>query len=440
MQQETVDYYFVSILQLPIERYKLIPYQKLIIAVSGDHAFLARQLYKLFLSPFLRLNKISLSGLSHLCGCLIQSSLHYNRSMQLSDFDYNLPPELIAQTPAEPRDASRLLRVDRQSQEISHHHFFDLPTLLRPGDLLVLNNTKVMPLRLFGKKTSGGAVEILLVKKHEVHEETEVWEALTRPGLKEGQTVIFGDNELTATALGPKDYTRLVELSAAGDSLLGLLDKLGELPTPPYIKAFTGDPQRYQTIFAEHAGSAAAPTAGLHFTPSVFAALQERGVEIAYVTLHVGLGTFMGVKTENILEHKMHSEFYELTAETAAKINAAIAEGRRVIPVGTTSMRTLESAVCGDRIESEKFFVQANSKETDIFIYPGYKFTVCSALITNFHLPKSTLVMLVSAFTSAPQTDIPFSTFSQSLIGRAYQTAIENEYRFFSFGDAMLLE
>lgn len=360
--------------------------------------------------------------------------------MHLSDFDYDLPPELIAQTPAEPRDHSRLLHVNRTPEEISHHHFYDLPSLLSPGDVLVLNNTKVLPIRLFGQKTTGGQVEILLVKKQEVRGETEVWEALTRPGLKEGQVILFGNGELQATALGPKGYTRLVELSAAGENLLSLLDKLGELPTPPYIKEFTGDPQRYQTIFAEHAGSAAAPTAGLHFTPSVFAALEAHGVEVAYVTLHVGLGTFLGVKTDNILEHKMHSEHYEVTAETAQKINAAIDEGRRIIPAGTTSLRTLESATFGNRLENEKVYIKAESSDTEIFIYPGYKFKIASALITNFHLPKSTLVMLVSAFAAAPQTSTPFSTFSENIIGRAYKTAIENRYRFFSFGDAMLIE
>jgi S-adenosylmethionine:tRNA ribosyltransferase-isomerase len=360
--------------------------------------------------------------------------------MQLSDFDYDLPPGLIAQTPAEKRDHSRLLRIQRRSEEITHHHFYDLPTLLKPGDVLVLNNTKVMPLRLFGHKISGGQVEILLIKKQDTRENTEVWEALTRPGLKEGQVVIFGDNELRATALGAKGYTRLVELSASGQKLLELLDKLGELPTPPYIKEFTGDPQRYQTIFAQHAGSAAAPTAGLHFTPEVFSALAERGIEITYVTLHVGLATFLGVKTDNILDHKMHSEHYEITAETAQKVNTAIDEGRRIIPAGTTSLRTLESSVQSNNYKSEKFYIQEESSDTEIFIYPGYKFKIARALITNFHLPKSTLVMLVSAFASAPQTEQPFSTFEENLIGRAYKEAIEKRYRFFSFGDAMLIE
>lgn len=360
--------------------------------------------------------------------------------MQLSDFDYELPPELIAQTPAEKRDHSRLLRIQRNNEAISHHHFYDLPSLLQPGDVLVLNNTKVLPMRLFGQKTTGGQVEILLIKKQEQRDETEIWEALTRPGLKEGQVVVFGENELQATARGAKGYTRLVELSASGETLLGLLDKLGELPTPPYIKEFTGDPQRYQTIFAEHAGSAAAPTAGLHFTPTVFAELAEHGVEIAYVTLHVGLGTFLGVKTENILDHTMHSEHYEITAETAQKVNRAIDEGRRIIPVGTTSLRTLEAAAFRDNSKIEKFYIKEESSDTEIFIYPGYKFAIARALITNFHLPKSTLVMLVSAFASAPQTDIPFTNFAENLIGRAYKEAIANEYRFFSFGDAMLIE
>lgn len=367
--------------------------------------------------------------------------------MQLSDFAYDLPPEYIAQTPADPRDHSRLMHIRRADKTISHHHFYDLPSLLHPGDLVVINNTKVLPLRLFGEKSTGGKVEVLLVKKHtDAAQATpllpgeEAWEALTRPGLKEGQKLSFGNGKLTARALGSLGYTRLLALSASGEKLLSLLNELGELPTPPYITEFTGDPQRYQTIFAQHPGSAAAPTAGLHFTESVFSNLQDRGVEVAEVTLHVGLGTFLGVKTENITEHKMHSEHYEIPAETARKINAAVQEGRRIIPAGTTSLRTLESAAFLENSQSEKFFVQAQSGETEIFIYPGYKFKLCSALITNFHLPKSTLLMLVSAFVSAPQTDHEFTTFPESLIGRAYREAIQNGYRFFSFGDAMLIE
>ncbi|MCD8485086.1 tRNA preQ1(34) S-adenosylmethionine ribosyltransferase-isomerase QueA [Candidatus Woesebacteria bacterium] len=361
--------------------------------------------------------------------------------MQLSDFHYDLPPELIAQTPVEPRDHSRLLVVDRQTKQFSHQHFYDLPTLLSSGDLLVVNNTKVLPVRLHGQKDTGGKIEVLLTKQISLESDHEVWQALTKPGLKVGQTVHFSsgkspDQTLTLTCVEDEGYTRLVKTSLRGPELLHALDALGEIPTPPYIEAFVGDPDRYQTIFAKHAGSAAAPTAGLHFTPDVFAALAEKGIDVVEVTLHVGLGTFLPVKVDDITEHKMHSEWYEVTPKAAERINAVKSAGKRVVAVGTTSMRTLESAAFTENGVGQ---VRAEAKETELYVYPPYQFQVCDAMITNFHLPESTLLMLVSAFASAPQTDEPFVDFSSSLIGQAYQTAIAEKYRFFSFGDAMLI-
>lgn len=356
--------------------------------------------------------------------------------MLLSQFSYDLPPELIAQTPVEPRDASRLLRVDRKTGRIDHNHFYDLPTLLKSGDLLVINNTKVLPVRLRGKKETGGEIEILLTKRLSIDDQTETWEALTKPGLKVGQKVIVEKDaqKLEVTCVTDAGYTRHVELSASGAKLLHLLDLLGTLPTPPYIREFVGDPQRYQTVFAQAPGSAAAPTAGLHFTPGLFEKLRAVGVDIAEVTLHVGLGTFLPVKEAEIEKHHMHSEWYEITEEAAEKINRAKKEKRRVIAVGTTSLRTLES------VADENGLVHTGSNETSLFVFPPYKFRCADGLITNFHLPESTLLMLVSAFASWPQTVEKFVDFRSSLIGRAYREAIDEKYRFFSFGDAMFIE
>ncbi len=365
----------------------------------------------------------------------------YNLRMQLTDFSYDLPPERIAQTPVEPRDHSRLLVIDRQTKRLSHHHFYDLPALLSSGDVLVVNNTKVLPVRLFGTKDTGGKIEVLLTKQLSLESDHEVWQALTKPGLKVGQTVHFSaenapEHTLTLTCIEDEGYTRLVKTSLRGPELLQALDALGEIPTPPYIEAFVGDPDRYQTIFAKHAGSAAAPTAGLHFTPEVFTALAAKNIEVVEVTLHVGLGTFLPVKVDDITTHKMHSEWYEVTEDAAEKINAVKRSGKRVVAVGTTSLRTLESAAFTENGVGQ---VRPEAKETELYVYPPYQFQVSDAMITNFHLPESTLLMLVSAFASSPQTDEHFVNFSSSLIGKAYAAAISEEYRFFSFGDAMLI-
>lgn len=356
--------------------------------------------------------------------------------MQLKQFSYALPEELIAQTPLPNRDESRLLQLERASGRISHHHFFDLPALLRSGDLLVLNNTRVLPVRLQGRKPSGGKVEVLLTKRTEQNKYSETWEALTKPGLKAGQQVTVSDGaaSLQLECLADQGYTRLVKTSLAGPQLLAVLNQLGSLPTPPYIKKFVGDPERYQTVFGHQPGSAAAPTAGLHFTAELFERLRQAGIATAEVTLHVGLGTFLPVKETEIERHRMHSEWYEVTPEAAAAVNLAKRRGRRVIAVGTTALRTLESTAQPDGS------VSAGRGETSLFVFPPYRFRIADALITNFHLPQSTLLMLVSAFTSWPQTKEKFVNFQSSLLGRAYAEAIGERYRFFSFGDAMLIE
>ncbi len=362
--------------------------------------------------------------------------------MQLSDFDYTLPPEKIAQVPAEPRDHSRLLRLDRTAETITHHHFYDLPKFLRKGDVLVLNDTKVLPVRLFGKKTTGGKVEILLTKKLSGTGQTETWEALTRPGLKIGQTVEVRNSQagLVITCQELTEFTRQVAVQAQSGDVLNALYHLGEMPTPPYIKNFVGDPNRYQTIFAKNPGSAAAPTAGLHFTPQLLQALREQGVQIASVTLNVGLGTFLHVTTPDITKHHMHSEKFSVSPQAAELVNTALREKRRIIAVGTTSLRTLEASAIEDSSYPNGWRLHPQSTETELFLYPPYEYKIVSGLITNFHLPKSTLLMLVSALTSSPQTRHEFETFSTNILGKAYQQAIDNDYRFFSFGDAMLIE
>lgn len=340
--------------------------------------------------------------------------------LKKSDFYFDLPQELIAQDPLEDRSSSRLLVLDRATGQVSHHIFREIVDYLRPGDCLVLNNTKVIPARLLGVREQTGAhVEVLLLKRRE----NDVWETLVKPGKKcrPGTKLVFGDGLLRAEVLETvEEGCRLIRFDYEG-IWEEVLDRLGEMPLPPYITHKLQDKNRYQTVYARHEGSAAAPTAGLHFTRELLGQIAGKGVHIAYVTLHVGLGTFRPVKEENVLEHHMHSEYYEVTEETADLINAAKAGGGRVICVGTTSCRTLESAA------DDNGFVRPGSGSTEIFIYPGYRFKVLDALVTNFHLPESTLVMLVSALAGR-----------ERVLG-AYEEAIRERYRFFSFGDAMLI-
>lgn len=342
------------------------------------------------------------------------------QNLQKSDFYFDLPEELIAQDPLEDRSSSRLLVLDKETGETSHHIFKEVINYLNPGDCLVLNNTKVIPARLIGhKEDTGAAIEVLLLKR----KENDIWETLVKPGkkCKPGTKIVFGEGLLHATVLETvEDGNRLIQFSYEG-IFEEILDKLGEMPLPPYITHKLQDKNRYQTVYAKYEGSAAAPTAGLHFTKELLQQIEEKGIDIAYVTLHVGLGTFRPVKVDNILEHHMHSEFYQVTKEAADKINKAKKEGHRVICVGTTSCRTVESAA------DENGMVKEGCDNTEIFIYPGYKFKVLDALITNFHLPESTLVMLVSALAGREH------------ILNAYEEAIQEKYRFFSFGDAMFI-
>lgn len=340
--------------------------------------------------------------------------------MKTSDFDFELPEELIAQTPLARRDASRLLVLDKTTGARRHLHFYDLPTLLRPGDCLVLNDSRVLPARLIGRRPTGGACEVLLL----VDRGENLWECLVRPGrkLRPGAQVIFGDGQLTAVVEEEiEDGKRLVRFHYQG-IFLEILEQLGKMPLPPYIKAELQDNERYQTVYSKVVGSAAAPTAGLHFTPELLRQIQEMGVKVCYVTLHVGLGTFRPVKAEEIADHEMHSEFCMVSRETADTINETKKNGGRVICVGTTSCRTIESFAAEDGTMTER------SGWTNIFIYPGYRFKVLDALITNFHLPESTLIMLVSALAGR-----------ESVLA-AYQEAVKLRYRFFSFGDAMFIQ
>ena len=340
--------------------------------------------------------------------------------MNKSDYFYDLPEELIAQHPVEPRDASRLMRLDRQTGEVSHHHFRDLTELLRPGDLLVVNDSRVLPARIYGTKEDTGAnMEFLLLEQKEQNR----WEVMVKPGrrAKVGTRFVFGDGLLHATVLEVLDGgNRLVEFECE-ENIFTVLDRIGQMPLPPYITEKLQDKERYQTVYSHELGSAAAPTAGLHFTKELMQKLNDMGVKIAPVTLHVGLGTFRPVKEESILDHKMHSEHYHLPQETADLINETRKNGGRIIAVGTTSCRTLESVAtfCGEIKEAEGW--------TNIFIYPSYEFKVLDGLITNFHLPESTLIMLVSAFAGYEHTM------------NAYKIAVAEKYRFFSFGDAMLI-
>lgn len=340
--------------------------------------------------------------------------------LRKSDFYFDLPQELIAQDPLADRTASRLLVLHRQTGEVEHHTFREITDYLRPGDCLVLNNTKVIPARLMGvKEDTGAAIEVLLLKRRE----NDVWETLVKPGKKArpGTKLVFGDGCLRAEVLDVvEEGNRLVRFYYDG-IFEEALDRLGEMPLPPYITHKLQDKNRYQTVYAKHDGSAAAPTAGLHFTQELLAKIEEMGVRIASVTLHVGLGTFRPVKADNILEHHMHSEHYQITREASDIINRTKKEGGRVICVGTTSCRTVESAA------DESGSVQPGCGDTEIFIYPGYQFKVLDCLITNFHLPESTLVMLVSALAGREH------------VLAAYQKAVEERYRFFSFGDAMFV-
>ena len=339
--------------------------------------------------------------------------------MKTSDFWYDLPEELIAQTPLQQRDGSRLLVLDKNSGKISHRHFYDILDYLKPGDCLVLNDSRVLPARLLGHRPTGGAVEVLLLRDLG----DKKWECLCKPGRKMqvGHEVIFGNGELTATVVEVQETgNRAVEFHYEG-IFLEVLERLGKMPLPPYIKAELQDQERYQTVYSREVGSAAAPTAGLHWTPELLDAARKKGIEIAFVTLHVGLGTFRPVKVENVLEHHMHSELCMLSSETAEILNQTKNNGGRIICVGTTSCRTLESLVNDDGS------FEAKSKWTDIFIYPGYQFKAMQGLITNFHLPESTLVMLVSAFAGRDH------------IMAAYEEAVREGYRFFSFGDAMCI-
>lgn len=339
--------------------------------------------------------------------------------MKKSDFYYNLPEELIAQTPLEPRDSSRLMAVERETGEITHDHFYNLANYLREGDLLVMNDSKVFPARIYGtKRQTQVPCEFLLLKQLSF----DTWEVIVRPGrrLKKGAVVDFSD-ELSAEVIETiDDGNRIVRFNFDG-VFFDILDRIGQMPLPPYITEKLKDKDRYNTIYSHELGSAAAPTAGLHFTENVFKSLKEKGVDTAYVTLHVGLGTFRPVKEDDILDHKMHVEHFSVPEETAKKIRECKARGGRVIAVGTTSCRTLESA-------AQKYGeVKACSEDTGIFIYPGYEFKAIDGLVTNFHLPESTLIMLVSAFMGREKTLA------------VYETAIQEKYRFFSFGDAMFI-
>ncbi len=340
--------------------------------------------------------------------------------MKTSDFDYDLPKELIAQDPLEDRSASRLMVLHRKSGTIEHRVFHDIVEYLRPGDCLVRNNTKVIPARLFGvREDTGATIELLLLKRRE----NDVWETLVKPGKKArtGARLVFGDNHLTGEIIDVlEDGNRLIQFHYEG-IFEEILDELGQMPLPPYITHKLKDKNRYQTVYAKYEGSAAAPTAGLHFTEELFQKIEEKGVKVANVTLHVGLGTFRPVKVDDVTKHHMHTEFYRVDQEAADLMNETKKNGGRIICVGTTSCRTIESAA------DEQGVIHPGQGDTSIFIYPGYKFKMLDALITNFHLPESTLLMLVSALAGKDR------------IMSAYETAVKEKYRFFSFGDAMII-
>ena len=341
--------------------------------------------------------------------------------MKKHDFFYELPPELIAQTPLEPRDSSRLMTLSRETGEIGHHIFHDIIDMLNAGDCLILNDTRVLPARIYGsREDTGTVVEFVLLKQVE----NDVWECLAGPGkrAKIGKRFVFGDGLMKAEVVDvTPDGNRIMRFEHDG-VFFDLLDRIGQMPLPPYITEKLEDKERYQTVYSRELGSAAAPTAGLHFTPELLERIRQKGVKVGFVTLHVGLGTFRPVKADDIEDHKMHSEHYYMPAETAALINETKSSGGRVICVGTTSCRTLESVA--QRFDGK---IESCTGDTDIFIYPGYRFKCMDALITNFHLPESTLIMLVSAFAGYDR------------VMNAYRTAVNEKYRFFSFGDAMFL-
>ena len=341
--------------------------------------------------------------------------------METKDFFYKLPEELIAQVPLKDRTRSKLLVLDKLSGQVEHKHFKDIKNYLKEGDTLILNNTRVLPARLFGNRVGKEEkIEFLLLKR----DEEDIWESLVKPGKKAkiGSIVEFGDGLLRGEVVGiDEEGTRRVKFDYEG-IFEEILDELGEMPLPPYINEKLSDQERYQTVYSEHPGSAAAPTAGLHFTNELLDEIKKMGINIGFITLHVGLGTFRPVKVEDILDHNMHSEFFTLSQETAELINKTKENGKKIIAVGTTSVRTLET------LADEKGYIKAGSGWTDIFIYPGYKFKLVDNLITNFHLPESTLLMLVSAFTS------------KDMILKAYKIAIDEKYCFFSFGDAMIIK
>ncbi len=340
--------------------------------------------------------------------------------MDVAEFDFDLPEGKIAQKPVEPRDSSKLMVLNRKDNSIEDKVFTDIIDYLKPGDVLVRNNTQVIPARLFGQKAeTGGKVEFLLLTKVEL----DTWEVLVRPGkkVKTGTKVVFGENDLEAVVKSRTDFGgRVVEFNYQG-VFENILDKLGEMPLPPYIEAELEEADKYQTVYAKVRGAAAAPTAGLHFTDSLLEKIKAKGIEIVDITLHVGLGTFRPVRADKVEEHEMHAEYYEVSKQTAKKINQAKENGNKVVTVGTTSTRTLET------VAKQTGLVEADKGWTDIFIYPGYEFKAADALITNFHLPKSTLIMMISAF------------YDKEKIMNAYQHAIDNDYRFYSFGDAMVI-
>lgn len=351
------------------------------------------------------------------------------KSMKTSLFDYQLPKKLIAQKPKAPRDHSRLMIIDRKRREILHRHFYDIPKFLTKNDCLVFNQTKVYPARIYAKKETGGKIEVLFLEEVE----NGVWEALTSPGLKENQKVVIKETKLKC--VGHRGSSVLIKTDLTKDSLLKLLKKVGHTPLPPYIKSTDNEislREKYQTIYAKKIGSVAAPTAGFHFTKKLIKNLKTKGVQMEYLTLHVGLGTFVPVKTCDIEKHKMHKEYFEIDSGTIKKLNKAKNKGKRIITVGTTTTRVLETLAKSEGFLSTNYSLPT----TNLFIHPPYKFKFVDALITNFHLPKSTLLLMISAFVSFPNTKQQFTKLNNCLIGKAYNEAIAEKYRFYSFGDA----
>lgn len=357
--------------------------------------------------------------------------------MKTSLFNYQLPKSLIANSPAKPRDHSRLMVIDRKTGKISHHKFFEIEKYLSSNNVLVLNKTKVFPARIFGKKTTGGKVEILLHKNIDKF----TWEALTKPGLKVGQIISFKGGFFKV--LERNDELSIIKFDISKDLLIERLRKIGVTPLPPYIHSTETERKirkEYQTVYAADLGSVAAPTAGFHFTDELLDKLKKKGIQVEYVTLHVDMGTFAPVKTKTLEEHKIHEEEYFVDGKTLIRLNQAKKTGKRIIGVGTTSTRVLESLAIENCARSGAFYLKTeNSSSTNLFIYPPYKFKFVDAIITNFHLPSSTLLALISAFVSYPNTKEKFKSFNSSIVGKAYKKAIEEKYRFYSFGDACLI-